>query len=75
MDQIITVLKHQSLSTFDDDWNYVSHFNWTGTEGSLSPPVPNGGNGEPRKGNGLVSCTHRPSDDLCVFSESVQLVG
>jgi hypothetical protein len=69
MDQIITVLDQQSQSSFDDDYNFQSYFNWTGTEGSLSPPVPNGGNGEPKKANGLVACTHRPSDDLCVFSE------
>ena len=68
MESIFTVLHDQSLGTFDDDFNFISHYNWTGTEGSLSPPVNNGGNGEPRAANGLVGCTHRPSDDLCTFN-------
>lgn len=72
MDQILRVLHEQSQSTWSQDWELVSYYNWTGTSGSLSPPVPNGGNGEPKKANGLVASSHRPSDDLCVFSEPVE---
>ena len=70
MDQILRVLHEQSQSSWADNWDWVSYFNWTGTAGSLSPPVPNDGNGEPKNGNGLVASSHRPSDDLCVFSKS-----
>lgn len=69
MDQILRVLWEQSQSSWASDWEFVSYYNWTGTSGSLSPPVPNGGNGEPKKANGLVASSHRPSDDLCVFSK------
>ncbi|UNI24934.1 hypothetical protein JDV02_010650 [Purpureocillium takamizusanense] len=68
MDKITTVLHDQSQSSWSDDFDFVSYFNWTGLTGSLSPPVPNGGNGEPKQANGLVSCSHRPSDDICVFN-------
>ncbi|KAJ3543095.1 hypothetical protein NM208_g3760 [Fusarium decemcellulare] len=68
MDQILRVIDEQSQSTWADDWTYVSYYNWTGVAGSLSPPVPNGGNGEPKLANGLVACSHRPSDDLSVFN-------
>ena len=60
----------QSQPTFDDDWNYVSYYNWTGTAGALSPRVPNRGNGEPKAYTGLVGTHHRPSDDLSTFGES-----
>jgi meiotically up-regulated gene 157 (Mug157) protein len=71
MSQIVTVLKDQSYGSWSSDWEYISYFNWTGLPGSLSGPVTNGGNGEPRKANGLVGSHHRPSDDICVFSKSV----
>lgn len=68
MNQILRVIDEQSQSTWADDWSYISYYNWTGLAGSLSPPVPNSGNGEPKQGNGLVACSHRPSDDLSVFN-------
>jgi len=68
LDQITNVLRNQSQSTWSNDFEFTSYYNWTGLTGSLSPPVPNGGNGEPKQANGLVACSHRPSDDLCVFS-------
>lgn len=71
MNQILKTIKDQSQSSWssDDSWEFVSYYNWTGDTGSLSPPVPNGGNGEPKLANGLVGSSHRPSDDLCVFSQ------
>ncbi|KAK2594317.1 hypothetical protein QQS21_007962 [Conoideocrella luteorostrata] len=68
MNTILRTINEQSQSSWSNDWEFVSYYNWTGTAGSLSPPVPNGGNGEPKLGNGLVGCSHRPSDDLCVFN-------
>lgn len=68
MDAIVTLLHNESLGSWSPDWNYISFYNWTGLAGSLSPPVTNGGNGEPRLANGLVASSHRPSDDLCIFS-------
>ncbi|KAM0496260.1 hypothetical protein ACHAP8_007521 [Fusarium lateritium] len=68
MTQILRVIDEQSQSTWAEDWSYVSYYNWTGNAGSLSPPVPNSGNGEPKLANGLVACSHRPSDDLSVFN-------
>lgn len=67
MEAILRTLDEQSQGTWTEDWEFVSYYNWTGTAGSLSPPVPNGGNGEPRAANGLVASSHRPSDDLVVF--------
>ncbi|KAF9769687.1 hypothetical protein IL306_012860, partial [Fusarium sp. DS 682] len=68
MKQILRVLDEQSQSTWAEDWSYVSYYNFTGQSGSLSAPVPNSGNGEPKLANGLVACSHRPSDDICVFN-------
>ncbi|POR33719.1 Uncharacterized protein TPAR_06091 [Tolypocladium paradoxum] len=68
MNQILKVLHDQSQSSWASHWEFVSYYNWTGTSGSLSPPVPNEGNGEPKLANGLVASSHRPSDDLCVFN-------
>ncbi|KAH7110697.1 Six-hairpin glycosidase-like protein [Dactylonectria macrodidyma] len=68
MSQILRVIKEQSQSTWADDWTFVSYYNWTGLPGALQPPVPNGGNGEPKLENGLVASSHRPSDDLTVFN-------
>ncbi|KAL1680677.1 Six-hairpin glycosidase-like protein [Schizophyllum commune] len=55
IDQIFRVMDEQSQSTFDDDWNYISYYNWTGGGGALSPQVFNDGNGEPKKYTGMVS--------------------
>ncbi|OAQ96798.1 hypothetical protein LLEC1_06971, partial [Akanthomyces lecanii] len=68
MQTILELLRDQSQGSWSDDWEFVSYYNWTGTAGSLSPPVTNGGNGEPKLANGLVGSSHRPSDDLCVFN-------
>ncbi|KAJ6789133.1 hypothetical protein PWT90_01525 [Aphanocladium album] len=68
MQTILELLRDQSQSSWSEDWQFVSYYNWTGTAGSLSPPVTNGGNGEPKLANGLVGSSHRPSDDLCVFN-------
>ncbi|KAG8425611.1 hypothetical protein J3458_002293 [Metarhizium acridum] len=68
MSTILQTINEQSQSSWSDDWEFISYYNWTGTAGSLSPPVPNNGNGEPKLANGLVACSHRPSDDLCVFN-------
>ncbi|KND87751.1 hypothetical protein TOPH_07591 [Tolypocladium ophioglossoides CBS 100239] len=68
MNQILKVIQEQSQSSWSNDWEFVSYYNWTGTVGSLSPPVPNGGNGEPKLANGLVASSHRPSDDVCIFN-------
>ncbi|EIM88208.1 uncharacterized protein STEHIDRAFT_95225 [Stereum hirsutum FP-91666 SS1] len=68
VDQIFQVIEEQSQGTFDDDFNFISYYNWTGTSGSLSPPVNNEGNGEPKAYTGLVGTHHRPSDDLSTFA-------
>lgn len=68
MDSILQLVRDQSESSWSEDWQFISYYNWTGTAGSLSPPVTNSGNGEPKLANGLVGSSHRPSDDLCVFS-------
>ncbi|KAG5941637.1 hypothetical protein E4U60_007790 [Claviceps pazoutovae] len=68
MSKILQTIEEQSQSSWSNDWDFVSYYNWTGTTGSLAPPVPNGGNGEPKQANGLVASSHRPSDDLCVFN-------
>ncbi|KAG5933605.1 hypothetical protein E4U53_000935, partial [Claviceps sorghi] len=68
MVKILQTIEEQSQSTWSNDWEFVSYYNWTGTTGSLSPPVPNSGNGEPKLANGLVASSHRPSDDICVFN-------
>jgi len=67
--QIFRVINEQSQSTFDEDFNFISYYNWTGGNGALSPAVPNGGNGEPKGSTGMVGTHHRPSDDISVFGE------
>lgn len=67
--QIFRVIQEQSQPTFDDDFNFISFYNWTGGNGALSPAVPNAGNGEPKAYTGLVGTHHRPSDDLSTFGE------
>ncbi|KZT59039.1 glycoside hydrolase family 125 protein [Calocera cornea HHB12733] len=66
--QIFRVMDEQSQGTYTEDFHVVSYYNWTGTAGSLSPPVPNGGNGEPKAYTGMVGTSHRPSDDLSTFA-------
>ncbi|KAI0650006.1 Six-hairpin glycosidase-like protein [Trametes meyenii] len=68
VDQIFRVIREQSQSTFDENFNFVSYYNWTGGNGALSPAVPNAGNGEPKLYTGLVGTHHRPSDDLSTFA-------
>jgi len=67
IDQIFRVINEQSQPTFDENFNFISFFNWTGGGGSLSPSVSNFGNGEPKAYSGLVATQHRPSDDLSAF--------
>ena len=55
IDQIFRVIWEQSQSTFDEDYNFISYYNWTGGGGALSPQVFNDGNGEPKKYTGMVS--------------------
>ena len=67
MNAILQVLHDQSEGSWDEDFNFISHYNFTGTEGSLQPIIKNSGNGEPRLANGLVASSHRPSDDQQVL--------
>ena len=67
--QIFRVINEQSQATFDENFNFISYYNWTGGDGSLSPIVNNLGNGEPKAYTGLVGTHHRPSDDLSVFGK------
>ncbi|KAI0751344.1 Six-hairpin glycosidase-like protein [Daedaleopsis nitida] len=68
IDQVFRVMWEQSQSTFDENFNFISYYNWTGGNGALSPAVPNEGNGEPKAYTGLVGTHHRPSDDLSTFA-------
>ncbi|KIL68123.1 glycoside hydrolase family 125 protein [Amanita muscaria Koide BX008] len=68
IDQIFRVINEQSQPTFDENFNFISYYNWTGGNGALSPMVNNMGNGEPKGYTGLVGTHHRPSDDLSVFA-------
>lgn len=71
IDQIMTLIRNQSQSSWTEDWEFVSYYNWTGSSPNEAVPVNNGGNGEPVLANGLIASNHRPSDDICVFSESL----
>ena len=62
IDQIFRVIWEQSQSTFDEDYDFISYYNWTGGGGALSPQVFNDGNGEPKKYTGMVCSTLRCSD-------------
>lgn len=75
IDQIFRVIKEQSQATFDEEFNFISFYNWTGGNGALSPMVDNRGNGEPKAFTGLVGTHHRPSDDLSVFGKERDLWG
>ncbi|KAI0049554.1 glycoside hydrolase family 125 protein [Auriscalpium vulgare] len=68
IDQIFRVISEQSQGSFDQNFNFVSYYSWTGGNGALSPAVNNNGNGEPKAYTGLVGTHHRPSDDLSVFA-------
>ncbi|KAH7345050.1 Six-hairpin glycosidase-like protein [Rhizoctonia solani] len=65
--QIFRVMDEQSQGTFDEDFNVISYYNWTGGNGALSPQVPNRGNSEPKAYTGMVGTHHRPSDDLSTY--------
>jgi len=76
IDQIFRVIEEQSQASWDEDYNFVSYYNWTGTPGaSLSPLVNNDGNGEPKGYTGMVGTHHRPSDDLSTFGPYSRLPG
>ncbi|KAF5369901.1 hypothetical protein D9758_001236 [Tetrapyrgos nigripes] len=66
INQIFRVINEQSQPSFDENFNFISFYNWTGGNGALSPAVPNGGNGEPKAYTGMVGTHHRPSDDLII---------
>ncbi|TFK56104.1 hypothetical protein OE88DRAFT_1652709 [Heliocybe sulcata] len=68
IDQIFRVIDEQSQASFDEDFDWISYYNWTGGNGALSPAVNNAGNGEPKGYTGLVGTHHRPSDDLSTFA-------
>lgn len=68
VDQIFRVIREQSQPSFDENFNFVSYYNWTGSRGALSPRVNNRGNNEPKAYTGMVGTSHRPSDDLTVFA-------
>ncbi|KIK65463.1 glycoside hydrolase family 125 protein [Collybiopsis luxurians FD-317 M1] len=68
IDQIFQVINNQSQGTWDENFNFISYYNWTGSAGSLSPAVNNQGNGEPKAFTGMVGTHHRPSDDLCTYA-------
>jgi hypothetical protein len=55
IDQIFRVINEQSQGSFDENFNFISYYNWTGGNGALSPMVDNGGNGEPKAYTGMVS--------------------
>lgn len=69
VNQIFRVIDEQSQATFDEDFNVISYYNWTGGNGALSPAVPNHGNGEPKGYTGMVGTHHRPSDDISIFGK------
>lgn len=69
IDQIFRVINEQSQGSFDENFNFISYYNWTGGNHALSPAVDNGGNGEPKAYTGLVGTHHRPSDDISVFGQ------
>ena len=73
INQIFRVIYEQSQPTFDENFNLISFFNWTGGGGSLSPSVNNLGNGEPKAYTGLVGTHHRPSDDESIFGKKLAL--
>ena len=76
IDQIFRLIEEQSQASWDEDFNFISYYNWTGTPGvSLSPLVNNDGNGEPKGYTGMVGTHHRPSDDLSIFGLVFHFLG
>jgi uncharacterized protein len=70
IEQIFRVIIEQSQPTFDEEFNFISFYNWTGGNHALSPMVNNHGNGEPKAYTGMVGTHHRPSDDLSVYGKA-----
>ncbi|KAF7329400.1 hypothetical protein MKEN_00201600 [Mycena kentingensis (nom. inval.)] len=68
IDQIFRVINEQSQASFDENFNFISYYNWTGGNGALSPMVFNRGNGEPKGYTGMVGTHHRPSDDISTYA-------
>ncbi|EJD53887.1 hypothetical protein AURDEDRAFT_110595 [Auricularia subglabra TFB-10046 SS5] len=65
---IFKVIEEQSQPTFDEDFNLLSYYSWSGGNGALAPFVNNRGNNEPNAYTGMVKTHHRPSDDLSTFA-------
>ncbi|KAJ7266601.1 Six-hairpin glycosidase-like protein [Mycena rebaudengoi] len=68
INQIFRVINEQSQGSFDENFNFISYYNWTGGNGALAPMVYNRGNGEPKAYTGMVGTHHRPSDDDSIFA-------
>lgn len=65
--QVFRVIEEQAQPMFDQDFNLLNHYSWSGGNGALSPQVNNNGIGEPYAYTGMVKTHHRPSDDLSSF--------
>lgn len=72
IDQIFLVINQQSQASFDENYNYISYYRYTGSGDSGVPFVNNNGTGEPKAYTGMVGTHHRPSDDLSVFGKFKQ---
>ncbi|PPQ84639.1 hypothetical protein CVT26_003930, partial [Gymnopilus dilepis] len=68
IDQIFLVINQQSQASFDENYNFISYYRYTGSGDSGVPFVNNNGTGEPKAYTGMVGTHHRPSDDLSVFA-------
>ncbi|KAF8906780.1 fungal and bacterial [Gymnopilus junonius] len=55
-------------ASFDENYNFISYYRYTGSGDSGVPFVNNNGTGEPKAYTGMVGTHHRPSDDLSVFA-------
>jgi hypothetical protein len=55
INQIFRVINEQSQGSFDENFNFISYYNWTGGNGALAPMVYNRGNGEPKAYTGMFS--------------------
>ncbi len=62
-------MDEQAQSSFNEDWEYVVYYRFTGLTGSTQPPVYNEGAGELKLYTGMVGTHHRPSDDLSTFGQ------
>ncbi|KAF9055508.1 hypothetical protein BDZ89DRAFT_1088090 [Hymenopellis radicata] len=65
---VFRVMDEQAQSSFNEDWEYVVYYRFTGLTGSTQPPVYNEGAGELKLYTGMVGTHHRPSDDLSTFA-------